>query len=424
MHPDTHWDEVEPLLDQEIAGLPDHYRLPIVLCDLEGRPRAEVAGVLGCAEGTLSARLTRGRRVLAARLTRRGVHLSAASAVVLLTARQGLAEPLVRATLPAALAVGPGGAVSPTVAELATGVMKSMFLKKLRAVTFAALAVSAVALAVAGAAYQGSAAPVPASAPVPAAGPNADGDVPADADGRLLMNRKVLKDMKCDMDQFDKIMDVLEAAEKKAAQKTNEAMGPIRFNVGGPPPNIEAINQKMREAQEAGEKEFRAATVRVVADVLTPAQRKRFREIDLQARGHEPFTTPAVVKALDLTAKQKEQLDANAKRVEEEIAQVIQKPGQAIAIAGAAGPGGGVVVNGVAPLDFEKVVRDARAEGLKRALAVLTDEQKAAWKKLTGEPFAHPLPLPANGSKVHFGGFTVGLPAPAVPAVPAVPPGK
>ena len=49
--------------------------------------RSEVAGALGCSEGTLSSRLTRGRRLLAARLKRRGVHLSVGAVAALCTGR-------------------------------------------------------------------------------------------------------------------------------------------------------------------------------------------------------------------------------------------------------------------------------------------------------------------------------------------------
>jgi RNA polymerase sigma factor (sigma-70 family) len=65
-----------PVLDRELAALPEKYRSAIVLCDLEGHSRREAARQLGLPEGTLSSRLATGRRVLAGRLTRRGVAFS------------------------------------------------------------------------------------------------------------------------------------------------------------------------------------------------------------------------------------------------------------------------------------------------------------------------------------------------------------
>ena len=70
------WDDVQPVLDEELSRLPDKYRAVIVLCDLEDKTRKEAALQLGCPEGTVAGRLARVRRMLAKRLTQRGVALS------------------------------------------------------------------------------------------------------------------------------------------------------------------------------------------------------------------------------------------------------------------------------------------------------------------------------------------------------------
>src|SRR5262249_45081010 len=48
----------EILLDEELNRLPEKYRVPIILCDLEGRTRKEVEQQLTLGAGTLSGRLT------------------------------------------------------------------------------------------------------------------------------------------------------------------------------------------------------------------------------------------------------------------------------------------------------------------------------------------------------------------------------
>src|SRR2546425_1130420 len=59
--------ELRRLLDEELNRLPDKYRVAVVLCELEGRPRKQVARQLGVPEGTLSSRLATARRLLAGR---------------------------------------------------------------------------------------------------------------------------------------------------------------------------------------------------------------------------------------------------------------------------------------------------------------------------------------------------------------------
>ena len=66
------------IIDQELSHLSAKYRVPILLCDLDGLSRNEACQRLGWLDGTLSGRLARGRAMLARRLLRRGFGVLAA----------------------------------------------------------------------------------------------------------------------------------------------------------------------------------------------------------------------------------------------------------------------------------------------------------------------------------------------------------
>lgn len=142
------WTDLAPVLDEELSRLPDHYRAPIVLCDLEGKTRKEAARQLGWPEGTISSRLSRARSVLAKRLSRRGIVLTAGALSALLAENALAACPpasLLSSTARTAALIAAGeavaaGTVSLKVAALTGGVLKSMLISKLKVVTVVLMA--------------------------------------------------------------------------------------------------------------------------------------------------------------------------------------------------------------------------------------------------------------------------------------------
>ena len=77
-------EDLRTTLDEEVRRLPDRLRGPLVLWLLEGQTQDEVARQLGLSSSTCRRNLDRGRELLAARLTRRGVTLSAGALAALL----------------------------------------------------------------------------------------------------------------------------------------------------------------------------------------------------------------------------------------------------------------------------------------------------------------------------------------------------
>ena len=131
--------EVQAVFDEELDRLAEQYRLPLILCCLEGKTRDEAAEQLGWSLSTLKRRLDRGRKLLSDRLTRRGVTLGVAlfSAVLSQNALTAAVPPaLLNSTWNASTLIAAGRAtaevVSTPVAALTEGMVKALTVAKLK----------------------------------------------------------------------------------------------------------------------------------------------------------------------------------------------------------------------------------------------------------------------------------------------------
>ncbi len=121
-------DELLEQLDHELSRLPEKYRVPVILCELEGKNRKEAACLLGIPEGTLSWRLAQAKKMLARRLSPYGtVALMALFSENATSAC--LTTSLRTSTLKSVLVAGTASA---KVLALTEGVMKAMLLSKLK----------------------------------------------------------------------------------------------------------------------------------------------------------------------------------------------------------------------------------------------------------------------------------------------------
>ena len=143
----SRWQELQPLLDQELSRLPDKYRFVLIACDLEGRTRKEVAGAMDVPEGTVASRLSRARALLAKRLARHNLLISPLALAALLADQASatcVPASLTASTTQAASLLAAGkpvaDCVSGNVPALMNAVVRAMLWSKLKIASAAVIA--------------------------------------------------------------------------------------------------------------------------------------------------------------------------------------------------------------------------------------------------------------------------------------------
>jgi hypothetical protein len=177
----------------------------------------------------------------------------------------------------------------------------------------------------------------------------------------LLSNKSVQKELKVSDEQGEK----LKALQTETMEKNRE-----RFQ-GFQDLSQEERQSKMREAQ--------AELAKSLDGILKPEQVKRFKQIEIQVGGFNAFNQPRVQEALKLTDEQKEKV----RGIAEEARGAMPSREDAQADPDAA-------------MKKRTEITKATTE---KVTALLNDDQKKAWKDLTGDPFDYkpePFRRPGN----------------------------
>ena len=126
-------------------------------------------------------------------------------------------------------------------------------------------------------------------------------------------------------------------------------------------------DERRAKMQEIG-KVIQAEISKGLGDILKPEQVKRFHQVQIQAAGYNAFTQPAVVEKLKLTDDQKAKLAEISTEAGATMREVFQSAGDDRAAA-------------------MTKIQELRKATFEKAAALLTADQKSAWKDLIGSPF-------------------------------------
>jgi len=172
--------------------------------------------------------------------------------------------------------------------------------------------------------------------------------------GALLSNKGVQKELKLDDEQVKKV--------ETLSTELREKMTGLREKLQDVPQ--EERGEKMRELMKPINDDMKKS----LAGILKPEQVKRLDQIQLQQQGVNAFADPETAKKLNLTDEQKDKLKGiveDHRSQQRELFQGFQNDREGTM----------------------KKIQDLNKETMGKVTGLLTADQKATWKEMTGEPF-------------------------------------
>lgn len=174
---------------------------------------------------------------------------------------------------------------------------------------------------------------------------------------RLLQNPGVGNELNFTPEQTAKIEEIAQTTRKKHKSqfdRLNDYEGRERKEKA-----LAAMMSVAAEATEAIAK----------ADILTPAQGQRLRQILWQNQGVRSLFVPELEAALQLTPEQKTAIKGLMEEAGKKMRDYHQNPGPK------------------SEEETQKKVAAVRKEAVEKATPLLTEAQQQAWRELKGEPF-------------------------------------
>ena len=178
----------------------------------------------------------------------------------------------------------------------------------------------------------------------------------------LIRSKTVQDDVKITEDQSSKLKDWAKDYMPKMQEMMKSKM--------------EGIDQsQFREKMPAIMAELSKETYKELAGVLKPEQIARLKQIEIQVAGNRAFAMPAVTEALKLKDDQKDKLKDVTDSAQKETMDLGQEYGSRF---------GQPPMDAEKAKEFNKKMAAINDETMKKVTALLSDDQKKAWKDLTG----------------------------------------